>query len=471
MAILWAAWSLLAGGFARGTALSIYDVQISTAQDDWRSPYEGEIVSLTGCVVTHIAGFRVVLQDPEGGDAWAGIEIRAFENEAPLRQLAVGDLVDLHDVYVEEFRGGTIPQFKSYSTLEIIERGHPLPEPIVVPLEELSDPPDRERCERYEGMLVAVENVRIGEMDWGKAEDNYQLVGAAHAMWASDYVNLDLAVPPFPKYYVERGERYARISGIFQEYLHPPDGWDYYQLLPRGTADYVRSSLYTIRDVQESDGALDWASSLLGSRIDLQGIVASRRNTAGWLAIADPALQDVWSGILVRDPGAALATLAVGDDVRLGNVLVIEEDGTTELAFDATSSVTLEATGSRISSTTVSPDALARQTGPESAEAYEGMLITVRNAFVARRGIPEGSDLYYVAAGEDTLLATDITSTVLAPDSSFFVREGDHLGHLRGIVAQRGAAYVIHPRGASDYGFVTGGATYTTWGNLKGMYR
>lgn len=463
------------GSRAGADLLSIRDLQFSTAASGWRSAHEGEVVSFGGGVVTHVVGFRITLQDPTLGAEWAGIEVRAFEDEAPLAAVRVGDRVDFFDVLVEEFRGGTIPQFKSDSSFEIVSRGHPLPEPVTVPLAELAHPPDRERCERFEGMLVAVEDVRVGEMDWGKAEDNYELSDGEQRMWASDYSNLDLAVPPFPTYYVQRGERYARIAGIYQEYTYPEEGWEYYQLLPRGTGDYVRSSLYTIRDVQESSAADGWASLLEGRRIDLAAVVSAERRVSGGLALLDRWLGGEWAGVLLLDPQRRLPALSVGDEIRLASVLVSEAAGLTSLAYDNVSSVEQLASGERVEGTLVDPAELARGAGPAGGERYEGMLVSLYNGRVARRGLPEGDDLYSIAFGSDTLLACDRESAVLPPDSTFFVRAGDRLGRLRGIVTQReapgGPCYVVEPRDASDYEFVGDDATHTTWGRLKHAFR
>ncbi len=476
-----AAWALLGlgGGVLPGgaEAVTIHDLQFSTAEQGWKSAYEGQVVSLTGGVVTHAIGFRITLQDPSAGDAWAGVEIRAFENEAPLGVVRVGDRVDFHGLLVEEFRGGTIPQFKAASSFEIISSGNTLPDPVRVALADVAKPPDRERCERYEGMLVTVENVRVGQMDLGKAEDNYELSDGVHTAWASDYYNIDLAVPPFPKYHVARGERYARVTGVFQEYSHAAEGWDYYQILPRGAADYERSEVYTIRDVQEATAAGGWESPLAGLRVSVQGVVCAERSSRGRLALQDRLLGPAWSGVLVGDPTARLAALAVGDEVLLERALVVEDGGQTLLLFDGESRHAVTGTGRSAGALGIEPRDLARGTGAEASERYEGMLVALYNISVARRAVAEGDSLYYLAAGADTLLATDTESGVAPPDSAFFVRPGDRLGRIRGIVLERslpggGQAYVLAPRSAADYLFLAApNARFISWGRLKEQFR
>lgn len=454
-------------------ALTIDEIQFSTAGNGWRSPYDGEIVSIVGGIVTHKIGFRITLQDPAAGDMWAGIELRAFENEAPLGAVSVGDQVDFFDVFVEEFRGGTIPQFKNYSTFSIQSSGHSLPEPITLPVATLADPPQRDLCEPYEGMLVAVENVRVGEMDWGKAGDNYELYNETSSMWASDYANLDLAVPPFPTYHVRQGERYARVVGILQEYLYPQESWDYYQLLPRGSADYEKSELYTIRDIQESSAAEHWRSAYEGGRVNLRAIVSAVLPGKQMITLCDPQLGTSWAGISVRDTETRLGDLLLGDEIQLQHVLVAEQADLTILTFDAESELSVQGVGASVPATPIEPEDLAR--GAEYAERYESMLVTLFNVTVPACGVAEGADLYYLVSATDTLLCSDSAHDLAPPGSAFFVRPGDRLGRIRGIVlevpVEGGSAYVLHPRGARDYSFVAGEEKFTTWGRLKQMYR
>ncbi|MFH1145036.1 MAG: hypothetical protein V1774_10875, partial [Candidatus Eisenbacteria bacterium] len=318
-------------------------------------------------------------------------------------------------------------------------------------------------------------DVRVGRLDWGKAEDNYELRAGEHTLWASDYYNLDLAVPPFPLYFVRRGERYTRIAGIYQEYLHPEEGWDYYQLLPRGTGDYARSTVYTLRDVQESSVEHGWASPLAGGRVDVQAVVSASRAGQGRLALCDRLLGNTWAGILVDDPGGELAGLAIGDEIRLSNVLVAEEGGLTLLAFDEESSWMRANEAVPVAGVAAALGDLRRDAPAESAEPYEGMLVTFLNLRVARRGVPEGEELYYLAAGGDTLLATDAATGLCPPGGTFFVRDGDRLGSVSGIVVQRdspaGPIYVLQPRLAADYYFVADDATYMSWGRLKRSFQ
>jgi hypothetical protein len=294
-------------------------------------------------------------------------------------------------------------------------------------------------------------------------------------MWASDYYNLDILVPPFPTYYVARGDRYGRMVGILQEHLHPEESWDYYQLLPRGEEDYEKSNLYTIREVQESSAADGWASPLTGRRVDVSGVVSSARTGDGLIPILDPLLGSAWSGVFVADPDGALESLSPGEEVELKAVLVEERDGLTVLNVDGESSFSVASSGNALAGVVLPSEELDIRGGPETSEKYEGILATVYNVTVVKRGLSFGADLYYMVAGEDTLLGSDLESSATAPDSTFFVRPGDRLGLIRGIVTERtlgkSTAYVLHPRRAEDYKFVGAHRELASWGRMKRRFR
>jgi len=118
---------------------------------------------------------------------------------------------------------------------------------------------------------------------------------------------------------------------------------------------------------------------------------------------------------------------------------------------------------------------LGLSAGAGRSERYEGMVVTLYNLTVAERGRGEAADLYTLMADGDTLLGSDRWSSAPAPDSTFFVRAGDRLGFLRGIVTEEtidgAAAYVLMPRSAEDCRFVGGERELTTWGRLKRQHR
>ncbi|MBD3235339.1 MAG: hypothetical protein GF330_01380 [Candidatus Eisenbacteria bacterium] len=159
----------------------------------------------------------------------------------------------------------------------------------------------------------------------------------------------------------------------------------------------------------------------------------------------------------------------------MGDVRVVEASGLTTLEFETESRWQRLGTARRIEGVLAPPGAFHRGGTPQAAERYEGMLVSLYNGRVVRRGLPQGSDIYAVAFGADTVWATDRESAILPPDSTFFVRPGDRLGRLRGIVVEDAAGlqpiYVLRPRIAEDYQFVFDGQVLTTWGSLKHGFR
>jgi hypothetical protein len=219
---------------ADAPAYNIYELQITDAANNWESSHKGEIVQCVGGIVTHRFKQRIVLQDPSLGSEWAAIEVRGY----PVYPtgIEVGDQVDFDSVYVDEYVGVTLLQYYNASSHVVHSSGNPIPDATPVGLWDIRYPPHPEDCEKYASVLISVEEeMTVGAMDLGKADDNYELLGtAADTAWASDYghTGLDTAT-----YYVTHGECYREMVGILQRYRNAE--WDYYQLLPRGPDDYV----------------------------------------------------------------------------------------------------------------------------------------------------------------------------------------------------------------------------------------
>ncbi len=222
------------------SALSIYDIQYSTGPD-YLSPYLGETVDVTGGIATKVfvgGRTKITLQDPTLGDAWAGIQV-VFDDPAQAEDIVRGDQVDFFGVTVDEFRGNTQLIIETTSSFMINSSGN-IVEPLVVSVSEIPVPTNADLSEKYEFMLLTVENVAVGDMDLGSHDDNYELVNAEGVCWASDYANYDL--PPGEIYYVQPGDFFESVTGYLEQYQRIEQGWDYYQLLPRDAQDYVYGS-------------------------------------------------------------------------------------------------------------------------------------------------------------------------------------------------------------------------------------
>lgn len=232
-------------------AVTIYDVQYSDAASSWQSALAGQTVNVTGGVVTYSAlppgkqSFRVAIQDPAFAE-WGGVEIKIFSGTLG-QGVQVGDRVDLTNVRVDETtagRGTTYLLFDQTaygSAFTVVSSGNAIPPTVVSPAVlgggDTSGNPAL--AERYEGMLLSVQDVTIGNMNLGSAADNYQLIGADGNCWASDYQNTGRVAGQKYAAGTTGGLEIASLTGIFEQYTKTSDGYDYYQLLPRSDADVV----------------------------------------------------------------------------------------------------------------------------------------------------------------------------------------------------------------------------------------
>ena len=85
--------------------------------------------------------------------------------------------------------------------------------------------------------------VMITAMDLGKYGDNYNLQNTNGDYWTSDYMNTDVIFGDYHSL-VSIGVSFGSVSGIIEHKVS--DGWDYYQLLTTGTADFVVAEPATV---------------------------------------------------------------------------------------------------------------------------------------------------------------------------------------------------------------------------------
>jgi len=241
---------LLVPAFA--SAVTIYDVQYSDAANNWESAYYDEVtmqtVDVTGGVVTYAATppgksfSRVVIQDPTQ-TVWAGIEIKILDS-TPVSSFQVGDLVSLTSVGVDESRGATYLIFDNVahgSAFSVVSSGHSVAPTVVSPAvlgagEQIAAPAP---AEKYEGMLLCVEDVHVGAMDQGKAADNYELINlGSDKCWGGDYLNVDRTGPKYHDY-TATGQSFDAVIGVLEQYTKASSNYDYYQLLTRSSADFI----------------------------------------------------------------------------------------------------------------------------------------------------------------------------------------------------------------------------------------
>jgi hypothetical protein len=219
------------------SALTIRDIQYSPPPD-YASPYLGQTVAVAGGIVTKVfvgGSTKITIQDPTLGSEWAGIQL-VFSNPAQAAGVVRGDQIDVTDAVVAEYRGNTQLTMGAASTFVTNSTGNVVAPHVLSPAE-IPSPANHDLSERYESMLLTVQNVQVGQMNLGKNSDDYELTNSNGVCWASDYANADL--PPGQTYFVSAGQSFAGVTGYLEQYLRPEQNWDYYQLLPRDADDYL----------------------------------------------------------------------------------------------------------------------------------------------------------------------------------------------------------------------------------------
>jgi hypothetical protein len=250
---------------ASAQALTIYEVQYTT-NPDGTSDYDGQVVDcMGGIVVGKFAGFRprIILQDPNDPDGWGAIQAKDWTSTLELfDNVQIGDWVEFTNMLVEDFRGTTMLQWQTaYDPgFTVVSQGNPLPPPVIVSVADVPAPiegpvgewyVENHEAEPYESMRLIVRDVTVTQMDLGKAVDNYNLeTPAGQSCWAADYMNED--VDPWGYHpFVDLGQHFCAVAGVFEQYTRLSDGWDYYQLITQRTADLA------ICGDGDSDGDVD----------------------------------------------------------------------------------------------------------------------------------------------------------------------------------------------------------------------
>jgi hypothetical protein len=208
--------------------LSIYDIQYTTAADG-ASPLFGSTVDCAGGVVLdkYVGGkTKLTIYDLNNPDGWGGIFATTLGTE--FDDVEPGDVISFSSMFVNEYRGNTQLEFGTVSSFTINGTAA-LPSPLVVNPADVACPPDAAHsAEKYEAMLLQVQDVTVTAMDLGKASDNYSLQNAAGTCWATDYYIKDETGGATYHPYIHIGADLDSITGIFEQYVK--NEWDYYQI-------------------------------------------------------------------------------------------------------------------------------------------------------------------------------------------------------------------------------------------------
>ncbi len=233
--------------------LPIQEVQGYT----FTSPYEGEVVWVSGVVVAGTgeigyAGDLFVIEDPLGGP-WSGV---AIYNNGAFTDVVEGDLVVLAGL-VNEYYGMTEVDISGpEGYLEVLVSGHPLPDPAVLSTGVFTTASPL-TAEPYEGVLLEFQAATVISDDLGFGE--WLLDDGSGSARADDSGRQDGDLTYTP----QLGDRYGFIRGI---------GWysfNDYKLEPRYDADIdldyaVLLMYHDLEDVVHSGEAVYLAGSFNG---------------------------------------------------------------------------------------------------------------------------------------------------------------------------------------------------------------
>ena len=342
--------------------VSIYDIQY-TADPGGDSPYLGQEVTTEG-VVTAVFSSGYFIEDPAGGP-WTGLYV--YDANVP----TLGELLRLTGLVDEYYN---LTELKDLTGYEVLSTGNPLPDPVVVPTNDVNQ-------EQYEGVLVRVENVTVTDPDLGNGE------------WSVSDGSGDVVIDDKGSY------TYVPAAGDTMASIVGPLDYTYgaFKIQPRDDNDIVLALDYTpIYDIQyTADPGGD--SPYLGQEVTTEGVVTAVFSSGYF--IEDPA-GGPWSGLYVYDSN--IPTL--GERVRLTG-LVDEYYNLTELK---------SLTGYEVLSTgNPLPEPIVLPTGAASDEQYEGVLVRVEDVTVINPDLGYGE--WSVSDGSGDVVIDDKGSYTYEP--------------------------------------------------------
>jgi hypothetical protein len=408
---------------APGPAVTIFDVQYNESEqgsgdDCYPSDYDGETVTVSGVVTAVSPGSypNFYLQDP-AGTGWHGVYVYDTTVD-PLR----GDSITVTAV-VDEYYGLT--ELKNVAQFTIVSSGNALPEPEDITTAALAG-----GCgvlpEAYEGVLVRVTDAVVTQLP-----DDY-------GQWTVDDGSGECQIDDnLFSYTPSPGDTIDAITGVVDY------GFGEYGLLPRDANDIEAQPVTeetAIYDIQYNETAQGSGNDCYPSPLDGQQVIISGVVTAVLPGeYPDFWLQSVsggpWTGIFIYDPSV---DPDLGDSLTM-TAKVDEYYGLSEMK--EVTDFTFHSAGNTL------PDPVDISTGDlaggcnAQSEAYEGMLVRVRNVTVT--STPNEYGEWQVDDGSGPCQIDDYMH-------AYNASAGEELGAIVGIVHYGYGAYEIDPRGAGD---------------------
>jgi hypothetical protein len=415
---------------APSLAVTIYDVQFNDSQqgsgnDCFPSSYDGQTVTVTGVVTAVSPGSypNFYLQNPDG-TVWSGIFF--FDTTVdPMR----GDSLTLTGM-VDEYYGMT--EVKEVTQFTVHSSGNAVPAPVDISSGELVGGCNV-ASEAYEGVLVRVTDAVVTQLP-----DDY-------GQWYVDDGTGECQIDDnLFDYTPALGDTIDAITGVVDY------GFGEYGLLPRDVNDIEarpvteETSIYDIQYNETTQGTGDdcYPSPLNGQQVLLSGVVTAvlpGEYPDFWIQSTSG---EPWTGIFIYDQ---TIEPDMGDSLTM-TARVDEYYGLTEMK--EVTDFTFHSAGNML------PDPLVIATGDlaggcnAGAEAYEGMLVEVRDVTVTQAANSYGE--WYVDDGSGECQIDDYMYTS-APAL------GDTFGAILGIVHYAYGEYEIDPRDDGDIQIVATG--------------
>ena len=203
----------------------------------------------------------------------------------------------------------------------------------------------------------------------------------------------------------------------------------------------IQTTIYHLQFDRDSTGASTWVDS---GEVTVSGIVTAGYGVTGSRNFfLEMSQGGPWSGIMVYIPSSAgTFPVNVGDSLTVTGT-VSEYYGNTELMVSDTNNIVRNGTANlppvAIISTAHLDTTSTSSYGPDSAEAYEGVLVRVENAFVVDTTAPHGG--FQITDGDGYAIVYN--------SYTYTPHVGDPL-NVTGIVHTHYGWYKIRPRSADD---------------------
>ena len=395
-----------------GDYLTCYQIQGQQSS----SPYENQIVSVTGIVTTggdefyYSYGPVAVLGDPEGGP-WTGLVL--FGDD--VASLARGDSILITGA-VQEFY--ELTELGSISSVEVVSTGNELPPAIAVSTGDISYSSDPEQ---YESVLCTISDAIVTEVQ-------------GYGQFLADDGSGNCIVDDMGSYSYSPvvGDTIITGTGILWY------SWDEWKLEPRDNNDLVTSGgggggdVYTCYEIQGQQSE----SPFNGQTVGVTGIVVVAGNEYYSSSSAYAVLMDAsggeWAGLTLF--GSDIADLERGDSVTVYG-LIDEYYYMTEMKYPFTS-IEVHSTGH----TLPSPENL--NTGDVGQEKWESVLVSVSDVTVTEDDLGYGEWAVDDTSGE--IRIDDLGDYTYSPNI------GDTFAEIIGVCWYSYDNFKMQPRDDND---------------------